>query len=84
MFCACGKYTVGKEKRCMEEGRVSSLHSYAERLVRPVSFSSGTGGSAVPILLPITLKLLYMPERPGCVQYLHSQLYIQSTNYSHW
>lgn len=84
MLCACGKYTVGKEKRCMEGGRVSSLHRSAESLVRPVSSSSGTGGSAVPILLPITLKPLYMPERPGCAWYLHSQLYIQPTNYSHW
>lgn len=84
MFCACGKYTVGKEKRCMEGGHVSSLHRSAESLVRPVSSSSGTGGSAVPILLPITLKPLYMPERPGCAWYLHSQLYFQPTNYSHW
>lgn len=82
MFCACGKYTVGKEKRCMEGGRISSLHSSVESLVRPVSASSGTGGSAV--LSPITLKPLYVPERPGCAQFLHSQLYIQSTNYSHW
>lgn len=90
-FCARGKCQCRKRKEVRGRRSYFILVWYCRRPGKTNKFQQcnwciccvvcqSAGGDYW--LLPV--KLLHVPERPGCAQLLHSQLYIRSINYSHW
>lgn len=91
VFCVCGKYQCRKRKEvhgrrlyfflayfCRRPGKTNKFQQCHWWMCWVVCHSAGGDYWLLPV------KLLCVPERPGCAQFLHSQLYIQSINYSHW